>query len=92
MDPLNAAVVILNTSRRQVRDDVVHQTDGKLEGAIWELQQQSEQECKQFKQELSAAYEDKVGAPFWPSTRHSISSTQIVIPRIFINMVVYIKK
>ena len=65
MDPLNAAVVILNTSRRQVRDDVVHQTDGKLESAIWELQQQSEQECKQFKQELSAAYEDKVGTPFW---------------------------
>lgn len=50
----------LDVSRGQIRRDVVEQVDGQLDSAIRELQQQSEQECKLFKLELNAAFEDKV--------------------------------
>ena len=57
---MRTAELNLDDSRRQIKHDVVEQIDGQLDSAIWELQQQSEQECKQFKLELAAAYESKV--------------------------------
>lgn len=57
---LRTAEYNLDVSRGQIRRDVVEQVDGQLDSAIRELQQQSEQECKLFKLELNAAFEDKV--------------------------------